>query len=77
MDDKYIAKKIAELGNMAVMLIFAFIAFVALSTGLAFFFLVPGMVGFAVGIAMFVVAGLAFMIGEINFFSKMRKIDTL
>lgn len=75
MDDKRLVKKLAELSNMAVMLLWVFIAFIAFSTGLAFFFLVPGTVGFGIGITMFVVAGLLFAIGEINYFSKMKQID--
>lgn len=75
MDDKNLAKKVAQLANMNVMILFVLIAFIAFSVGLAFFFLVPGVVGYAIGITMFVVAGAVFMLGEINYFSKMRKID--
>lgn len=74
MQEKDITQKIAEFCNMAVMLLFLFIAFVAFSTGLAFFFLVPGTVGYAIGITMFIVAGLLFVIGEINFFSNKKKL---
>jgi riboflavin transporter FmnP len=50
------------------------LAVLALSVGLGFFFLVPGSVGYGVGIAMFIVAGLLFVIGELTYFSKMSKI---
>lgn len=61
---------------MNVMILFLLVAFIALSVGLAFFFLVPGSVGYGIGITMFVVAGLLFVVGEINYFSKMKKIQT-
>lgn len=75
MEDKNLVRKVAELGNMNVMILFILVAFIALSVGLAFFFLVPGTVGYAIGITMFVVAGLLFMVGEINYFSKMKKLQ--
>lgn len=75
MDDKNIVKKVAELSNMNVMILFILISFLALSVGLAFFFLVPGGVGYGVGVTMFVVAALLFVVGEINYFSKMRRIQ--
>ncbi len=75
MEDNNLVRKVAELGNMNVMILFILVAFIALSVGLAFFFLVPGMVGYAIGITMFVVAGLLFMVGEINYFAKMKKIQ--
>ena len=61
---------------MNVMILFLLVAFIALSVGLAFFFLVPGAVGYGIGITMFVVAGLLFVVVEINYFSKMKKIQT-
>ncbi len=76
MEDKNLVKRVAELGNMNVMILFLLVAFIALSVGLAFFFLVPGAVGYGIGITMFVVAGLLFVLGEINYFSKMKKIQT-
>ena len=42
MDDKNIVRKVAELSNMNVMILFLIISFLALSVGLALFFLVPG-----------------------------------
>lgn len=75
MEDKNLVRKVAELGNMNVMILFVLVAFIALSVGLAFFFLVPGTVGYAIGITMFVVAGLLFIVGEINYFSKMKKLQ--
>lgn len=75
MEDKNLVRKVAELGNMNVMILFILVAFIALSVGLAFFFLVPGTVGYAIGITMFVVAGLLFVVGEINYFSKMKKLQ--
>lgn len=75
MEDKNLVKRVAELGNMNVMILFLLVAFIAFSVGLAFFFLVPGSVGFGIGITMFVVAGLLFVIGEVNYFSKMKKIQ--
>ena len=76
MEDKNLVKRVAELGNMNVMILFLLVAFIAFSVGLAFFFLVPGCVGYGIGVTMFVVAGLLFVIGEVNYFSKMKKIQT-
>lgn len=75
MEDKNLVKRVAELGNMNVMILFLLVAFIAFSVGLVFFFLVPGSVGYGIGITMFVVAGLLFVIGEVNYFSKMKKIQ--
>lgn len=75
MEDKNLVKRVAELGNMNVMILFLLVAFIAFSVGLAFFFLVPGSVGYGIGITMFVVAGLLFVIGEVNYFAKMKKIQ--
>lgn len=75
MDDKNIVRKVAELSNMNVMILFLIISFLALSVGLAFFFLVPGGVGYGVGIAMFVVAAVLFVVGEVNYFTKMKRIQ--
>ena len=75
MEDKNLVKRVAELGNMNVMILFLLVAFIAFSVGLAFFFLVPGSVGYGIGVTMFVVAGLLFVIGEVNYFSKMKKIQ--
>ena len=75
MEDKNLVKRVAELGNMNVMILFLLVAFIALSVGLAFFLLVSGAVGYGIGITMFVVAGLLFVVGEINYFSKMKKIQ--
>lgn len=75
MEDKNLVKRVAELGNMNVMILFLLVAFIAFSVGLAFFFLVPGSVGYGIGITMFAVAGLLFVIGEVNYFSKMKKIQ--
>lgn len=75
MEDNNLVRKVAELGNMNVMILFILVAFIALSVGLAFFFLVPGTIGYAIGITMFVVAGLLFTVGEINYFSKMKKLQ--
>ena len=76
MDDKNIVRKVAELSNMNVMILFLIISFLALSVGLAFFFLVSGSVGYGVGIAMFVVAAVLFVVGEINYFTKMKRIQS-
>lgn len=75
MDERNMVKKMTQLSNMNVMILFILISFIALSVGLAFFFLVPGGVGYGVGIAMFVVAGLLFVIGEVNYFAKWRRIE--
>ena len=75
MEDNNLVRKVAELGNMNVMILFILVAFIALSVGLAFFFLVPGTIGYAIGITMFVVSGLLFVVGEINYFSKMKKLQ--
>ena len=60
---------------MNVMILFVFMAFIALSVGLAFYFLVPGGVGYGIGITMFIVSALVFIIGEVNYFSKMKRLD--
>ncbi len=73
-NDNSMVKKVAELTNINAMILFVLVAVVALSVGLGFFFLVPGTVGYAVGITMFIVAGLLFLIGEIQYFSKMMRI---
>ena len=75
MEDKNLVKRVAELGNMNVMILFLLVAFIAFSVGLAFFFLVPGSVGYGIGVTMFVVAAWLFVIGEVNYFSKMKKIQ--
>ena len=75
MEDNNLVKRVAELGNMNVMILFLLVAFIAFSVGLAFFFLVPGSVGYGIGVTMFVVAALLFVIGEANYFSKMKKIQ--
>ena len=75
MEDNNLVRKVAELGNMNVMILFILVAFIALSVGLAFFFLVPGTIGYAIGITLFVVAGLLFTVGAINYFAKMQKIQ--
>lgn len=77
MEDKYLVRKVAELSNMNVKILYMFMAFLALSIGLAFFFLVTGSVGHGIGIAMFVVASLIFVIGEVYYFSKMKKIEEI
>ena len=56
MEDKNLVKRVAELGNMNVMILFLLVAFIAFSVGLAFFFLVPGSVGYGIGAAVVVVA---------------------
>lgn len=68
MEDKNLVKRVAELGNMNVMILFLLVALIALSVGLAFFFLVPGAVGYGIGITMFVVAGLLFVVGRNQLF---------
>ncbi len=75
MDEKNIVKKVAELSNMNVMILFVLISFIALAVGLAFFFLVPGSVGYGIGITMFIVASLLFVVGEVYFFAKLRRIQ--
>lgn len=75
MEDKYLVRKVAELGNMNVKILYMIMAFIALSVGFAFFFLVPGSVGYGIGITMFVVSAFLFIVGEIYYFVKMRKIQ--
>ena len=67
-------KKVAELSNINMMILTLLVAVIALSVGLAFFFLVPGSVGYGIGVAMFIVAGLIFVIGEMTYLVKMNKI---
>ena len=75
MDDRNMVRKLAQLTNMNVMIMFLLIAFLALSIGLAFYFLVGGSVGYGVGVTMFVVAALLFVVGEVNYFSKAKRIE--
>ncbi|MBQ3755377.1 MAG: hypothetical protein II867_04385 [Clostridia bacterium] len=77
MQNETLGKKMAELSNTNVMIIFLLVAFLAFSIGLAFYFLVPGSVGMGIGITMFVVAGLLFIIGEVRYFAAKKKIDQL
>ncbi len=73
--EKSLMKKVAELTNMNSMILFLLVAFIALSVGLAFFFLVAGRVGVGIGITMFVVAGLLFLIGAISYFAKQSRLN--
>lgn len=73
-NEKILLKKVAELSNINMMILTLLVAVIALSVGLAFFFLVPGSVGYGIGIAMFIVAGLIFVIGEMTYLVKMNKI---
>ncbi len=73
-NEKTLLKKVAELSNINMMILCLLVAVIALSVGLAFFFLVPGGVGYGIGIAMFIVAGLLFVVGELTYLSKMSKI---
>ena len=73
-NEKILLKKVAELSNINMMILALLVAVIALSVGLAFFFLVPGSVGYGIGVAMFIVAGLIFVIGEMTYLVKMRKI---
>ena len=67
----------AELSNTNVMIIFLLVAFLAFSIGLAFYFLVPGSVGVGIGITMFIVAALLFVVGEIRWFVAKKRIEQL
>lgn len=73
-NEKILLKKVAELSNINMMILALLVAVIALSVGLAFFFLVPGSVGYGIGVAMFIVAGLIFVIGEMTYLVKMNKI---
>lgn len=73
-NEKILLKKVAELSNINMMILTLLVAVIALSVGLAFFFLVPGSVGYGIGVAMFIVAGLIFVIGEMTYLVKMNKI---
>ena len=73
-NEKILLKKVAELSNINMMILALLVAVIALSVGLAFFFLVPGSVGYGIGVAMFMVAGLIFVIGEMTYLVKMSKI---
>lgn len=57
--------------------LFMLTAIITLSIGLAFFFLVEGTVGYAVGITMFVVAALVFVIGEAFYFKNIGSIKNI
>ncbi|MBQ9276042.1 MAG: hypothetical protein IJ226_00425 [Clostridia bacterium] len=76
-NNETLGKKMAELSNTNVMIIFLLVAFLAFSIGLAFYFLVPGSVGVGIGITMFVVASLIFLIGEVRYFVTKKRIDQL
>lgn len=69
-EEKTLLQKVAELSNVNSMMLYLLTAIIALSVGLAFFFLVSGTVGYWVGIAMFVVSGLLFVIGAIMFIAN-------
>ena len=73
-NEKVLIKKVAELSNINMMILALLVAVMALSVGLAFFFLVQGAVGYGVGIAMFIVAGLTFIVGEVTYLTKMNRI---
>lgn len=77
MQNDTLGKKMAELSNTNVMIIFLLVAFLAFSIGLAFYFLVPGSVGVGIGITMFIVAALLFVVGEIRWFVAKKKIEQL
>ncbi len=76
-NNETLGKKMAELSNTNVMIIFLLVAFLAFSIGLAFYFLVSGSVGEGIGITMFVVASLIFLIGEVRYFVTKKRIDQL
>ena len=73
-NEKVLIKKVAELSNINMMILALLVAVIALSVGLAFFVLVQGAVGYGVGIAMFIVAGLTFIVGEVTYLTKMNRI---
>lgn len=77
MQNDTLGKKMAELSNTNVMIIFLLVAFLAFSIGLAFYFLVPGSVGVGIGITMFIVAALLFVVGEIRWFVAKKRIEQL
>ena len=77
MQNDTLGKKMAELSNTNVMIIFLLVAFLAFSIGLAFYFLVPGSVGMGIGITMFIVAALLFVVGEIRWFVAKKRIEQL
>ena len=72
--DKSLLKKVAETSNSTMMIVALILTVIALSVGLAFFFLVAGRVGYGVGIAMFIVAAPTFVIGEWAYVTRMKKI---
>ncbi len=74
MDERNLIRKVAELSNMGIMVMLVLMAFIALSVGFAFFFLVAGPVGYGIGVTMFVVAALLFVVGEVNYFVKKRRL---
>lgn len=64
----------ASLLNAIFNALFMLTAIITLSIGLAFYFLVEGTVGYGVGIAMFIVAAIVFLVGEAYFFKNMGTI---
>ncbi len=74
MDERNLIRKVAELSNMSIMIMLVLMAFIALSVGFAFFFLVAGTVGYGIGVTMFVVASLLFVVGEVNYFVKKKRL---
>ena len=60
--------------NTICMMVYLLTALIALSVGLYFFFVIPGTPGYGVGIAMFIVAGVVFAMGELMYFVNMGKL---
>lgn len=63
--------------NLIFKTLYILTSIVTVSIGLAFYFLVPGTVGYGVGIAMFIATALIFVAGELAFYMNMGKIKMI
>lgn len=72
-NDRKLMQIKALLTNTIAMLLYLLTAITALAWGFYFFFMTNA-AGYAIGIAMFCLSGLLFLIGEIRYFVTMRRI---
>jgi membrane protein YdbS with pleckstrin-like domain len=73
-NDRKLMQIKALLTNTIAMLLYLLTAVMALVAGLYFYFDMSGSVGFAIGVALYCLSGLIFLIGEIRYFVTMRRI---
>ncbi len=65
------------LANVRTMVLYLFTALFAMTAGLYFQFVAGGTAGGNIAIAMYVVAGLLFLIGELTFFVGLKQIKDI